>query len=130
MKKIAKIKPFFIEIILVAFILTICAGVLIKLFGVTASTSQYSTDMNHAMFIAQEQLEKFSACENANDVLNTFSDIQNKVFDDKYIVYADITQQLTDNGNLSKINIKVFKIGLKENKELFDISTEKYFSDV
>lgn len=126
MKKIANIKPFFIEIIFVLFILTICVGILIKLFGVTGSTSQYSCDMNKAMFIAQEQLEKFSACETLSDV----SEIENELISDNYIAKSDITQEATDNGNVAKITVKVFKKQSKGNKQLLDISTEKYFADV
>ncbi len=143
MKKIANIKPFFIEMIIVLLVMSVSSVVVIKLFVAADMDADFSREKNHAVIKAQEVIEMISSCNDKQTAYESMSGIKDKGkwisgFDyvwrktsvnPRFKMTTEMLEEKAEGGTLVDVNIVIYKISGEKSKKLYNVSTKKYFSE-
>lgn len=125
MKKVLKINPFFVEMIFVLLIMTVCITVFIKLFAAVNIRLRESRDKNRAMIEARSKIEFILSERNAQPQIENYDSGWNKTtFSPNYRLKTEIAKEQYLGGEIENIEVKVERV--KDKKLLCLFSTEKY----
>lgn len=142
MRRIAHIKPFFIEIIFVLLIMTICAYIFISLFAETSKEANESKDKTSAIMYSQSNLELVANSTSLSEAKEklSFNDENKSLinYDEswkpcekngKYVVETCFTENKEKNGDLVDVKVEVYKNSVNKKELVYEVGTKKYFAE-